>query len=228
MIFVTGDTHASYDISKLSSKNFTLGRHLNKYDYVIVLGDFGLVWDNSSEERYWIKWLSDKPWTTLFIDGNHENHEKIRALTSTKMFGSYVGKVNDSIYHLKRGYIYTIEDLKILTIGGAASVDKAHRIENVTWWADELLSGKDINNALDNLAANDHKVDYILTHTCSQSIFPFLKLGPWKSGDPTMKELEGITNGVSYKHWFFGHFHIDGQLSNRHTCVYNKIIEIGV
>lgn len=227
MIFVTGDTHASYDISKLSSKNFSLGRHLNKYDYVIVLGDFGLVWDNSSEEKYWIKWLTDKPWTTLFIDGNHENHYKIRALPGRSMFGSFVGKVNDSIFHLRRGFIYTIDDLKILTIGGAASVDKAHRIVDVTWFADELLSGKDINNALDNLAKHDHKVDYILTHTCTNSIFEQMHFGPWKSGDPTMKELEAITNGVEYKHWYFGHFHDDMSIGPRHTCVYNEIIEIG-
>lgn len=227
MIFVTGDTHASLDISKLNSKNFSLGRQLNKWDYVIILGDFGLVWTGSNEEKYWVDWLSDKPWTTLFVDGNHENHTKIRALPTVDMFGSKVGQVTDSIFHLRRGNIYTIDDLKILTIGGAMSIDKAYRQEWITWWADELLSGADIYNALDNLEKVNYEVDFVLTHTCPMSIFKLLRLGSFKMNDPTMKQLESITNNVSFKHWYFGHFHMDYQISSKFTTVYDKIIQIG-
>lgn len=227
MIFVTGDTHATHDLFKLGSTTFREGKSLTKSDYVIVLGDFGLVWTNSKEELYWRQWLNDKPWITLFVDGNHENHELIRALPSVDMFDSKVGQVDDSIFHLKRGNIYTIDGLKILSIGGALSIDKIYRTEWVTWWADELLSGADIYNALDNLEQVNHEVDYILTHTCPQSIFPLLGLGPLKSDDPTMRQLESITNGVSFNHWYFGHMHMDQKISNKFTAVYDKIIKIG-
>ena len=52
MIFITGDTHGDIDIQKLSSKNFPKGKTLTKNDYVIVCGDFGLVWDGSNSDKY--------------------------------------------------------------------------------------------------------------------------------------------------------------------------------
>ena len=78
MIYVTGDTHANLDISKLSTKKFPQQRELTKDDYVIVAGDFGLVWDGSGREIYWQDWLADKNFTTLFVDGNHENFDILR------------------------------------------------------------------------------------------------------------------------------------------------------
>ena len=73
MIFITGDIHGNIDINKLNSKKFAEQKNLTKSDFVIIAGDFGLVWDESKECQYWIKWLSEKNFTTLFIDGNHEN-----------------------------------------------------------------------------------------------------------------------------------------------------------
>lgn len=40
MIFITGDTHANIDISKLSVKNFPKQKDLSKNDYLIVCGDY--------------------------------------------------------------------------------------------------------------------------------------------------------------------------------------------
>lgn len=71
MIFITGDLHGTKEIHKLDKKNFPIGESLTKNDYLIILGDFGLIWNNSKEEIYWRDWLNNKPWTTLFIDGNH-------------------------------------------------------------------------------------------------------------------------------------------------------------
>ena len=82
-IFVTGDIHASYDIAKLSESCFdTAG--LTKDDYVIICGDFGGVWDDSHQEQYWRKWLSRKPFTTLFIDGNHANYDRLSVYSVTE------------------------------------------------------------------------------------------------------------------------------------------------
>ena len=71
MIFITGDIHGSYDIHKFSTSVFSKQKELSRSDYMIICGDFGLVWSNSAEEHYWLKWLDSKPWTTLWIDGNH-------------------------------------------------------------------------------------------------------------------------------------------------------------
>ena len=57
MIFITGDTHGNIDIKKLNSRMFPEQKTLAKSDFVIIAGDFGLIWDDSNECKYWIKWL---------------------------------------------------------------------------------------------------------------------------------------------------------------------------
>ena len=57
MIFITGDTHGNIDIKKLNSRIFPEQKTLAKSDFVIIAGDFGLIWDDSNECKYWIKWL---------------------------------------------------------------------------------------------------------------------------------------------------------------------------
>lgn len=44
MIYITGDTHCPFDISKLKPHHFPEGQILTKEDYVIICGDFGAVW----------------------------------------------------------------------------------------------------------------------------------------------------------------------------------------
>lgn len=74
-IFITGDTHGGCDrgLEKFSSKNFPEGKNLTKDDIIIVAGDFGLIWDPpgniSRQEKYFIKWLSNKNWKTFFFFG---------------------------------------------------------------------------------------------------------------------------------------------------------------
>ena len=68
MIYATGDCHG--DFSRFTSNNFPEQKEMTKDDYVIICGDFG-YWDNSIHGRYWRAWLDDKPFTTLWVDGNH-------------------------------------------------------------------------------------------------------------------------------------------------------------
>ena len=78
-IFVCGDIHA--DISHISKKTMKKQNIiLTENDYLIILGDFGGVWYYPEsrfykQDVYLQKWLSNQPWTTLFVDGNHENHD---------------------------------------------------------------------------------------------------------------------------------------------------------
>ena len=69
-IFLTGDTHG--DFSRLRPEVFREQERLTKEDYVIICGDFGGIWDGSDTEQQWLDWLADRPFTTLFVDGNHE------------------------------------------------------------------------------------------------------------------------------------------------------------
>jgi hypothetical protein len=72
MIFVTGDTHGEFTC--FSTDGFPEQKEMTKDDYIIICGGFG-IWNDSKEERFWLKWLDEKPFTTLFADGNHENYD---------------------------------------------------------------------------------------------------------------------------------------------------------
>lgn len=43
MIYITGDTHIPYDVTKLTTKAFPEQKKLTKNRYVLICGDFGGV-----------------------------------------------------------------------------------------------------------------------------------------------------------------------------------------
>lgn len=128
------ESNGTIDIHKLNSKNFPEGRVLTKDDYVIICGDFGFVWDGGKEDKWWLNWLAAKPWTTLFVDGNHENHDILEQWDVTNWHGGKVHKLNESVIHLMRGQVYEIDGKKWFTFGGAKSQDQAIRVEGKDWW----------------------------------------------------------------------------------------------
>ncbi|MFR1808666.1 MAG: calcineurin-like phosphoesterase, partial [Pygmaiobacter massiliensis] len=69
MIYVTADLHG--DVDRLRSLPVKLGRK----DTLIVLGDFGFLWDGSKAEKKMLKWLGKRRYQLLFLDGAHENYD---------------------------------------------------------------------------------------------------------------------------------------------------------
>ena len=84
MIYITGDTHCPTGMDKLNETNFPQQKHMTKKDYVIICGDFGDIWSaKSNEQKDMLQWLSQRNFTTLFLDGNWENYGKLNSLTIT-------------------------------------------------------------------------------------------------------------------------------------------------
>ena len=226
-IWITGDIHGFQNINKLSARWWPEGKNLTKSDYVIICGDFGLLWCNSPdrEEIYWLKWLGDKPFTTLFVEGNHENYRRLRCLPAVPMFGAQVGKVNNSVFHLRRGEIYTIEGKTFFTMGGATSVDKEGRIEGISWWREEIPSYAEFDYGFQNLERHGNKVDYIIAHTLPIAVKDILydDLKPGRC--PASVGLQEICNRVEFKKYYCGHFHDDRSI-DKFTILYRTIQRI--
>ena len=229
MIYITGDTHGSIDVHKLKNKSFKDSSNLTKDDYVIILGDFGFVWDNSNEQKYWLKWLDKKPWTTLFIDGNHESFDLLYQYPVEQWNGGKIHRISDSIVHLMRGQVFNIENKKFFTFGGASSIDKLQRTEYISWWKQELPNYVECEEGLNNLEKNNWTVNYILTHTCPsttlEDISKIFGFQP-KPEDTVNKYLQVIEEKVTYNHWYFGHFHEDINIDHKHTMVFEKIMKL--
>lgn len=234
MIYLTGDTHIPIDIQRLGSTHFWEQKKLTRKDYVIVLGDFGLLWKEDNVFRYWKHWLNQKPYTILWIDGNHENFDWIHRLPISEWHGGNVQILPHSknIIHLMRGQIYTIEGKHFFTMGGAQSIDKEQRTEHISWWKEEIPSTMEGMQALDRLdaflSAGNH-IDYVLSHTCPYGIirdmFPDFS-GSYET-DPTTKLLEAIRSRVedTMEGWYFGHWHKNRDFYKYH-CLYNKITQL--
>lgn len=124
MIYVTGDIHG--DPERLSEKIFPEQKEMTREDYVVILGDFGLVWNESGEdgrEKYWLDWLEKRSFTTLFVDGNHENFNRLNAFPEEEWHGGLVHRIRPHVIHLMRGEYFQLGDVTAFAFGGAPSHD---------------------------------------------------------------------------------------------------------
>lgn len=229
-ILVTGDTHGTIDFDKLVDFRRKFKNAFNKSDILIIAGDFGFIWSNEpdGEEKWYLKWLDEvAPWTTVFIDGNHENHPRLNAYPITEFCGAKAHQISDSVYHILRGEILKIDELKILCIGGADSHDKEWRTENVSWWPQETILPSDIENANRNLAAVGNSVDYIISHSLPNTVVK--QVFHTFEATPSGELLEDLFYNTDFKMWITGHYHHDLNLilyNENVRFIYDDIIEI--
>lgn len=224
MIYITGDVHGELEINKFSSKNFPAQKELTKNDYVIVCGDFGCVW-SGHKDKFWLDWLENKNFTTLFCDGNHENFSLLNEYPVEEWNGGKVHKIRPSVIHLMRGQVFTIDDQKFFTFGGALSIDKQYRKEGISWWKEEIPSTAEFAEAIDNLEKHDLTVDVIITHTAPSLVIQKKDVHDKEIYDPTCEMLDSFMENVNFKQWFFGHFHEDKKL-DKFTMIYDKITKL--
>ena len=242
MIYVTGDTHGDYDIEKIKNfLNLPIGRLMTKDDYLIVLGDFGALFYGEpapgtewyykleangllDDDKKTLQFWKDCPWTTLFIDGNHENHDLLDAYPVKEWHGGKVHYLADNVIHLMRGQVFEIEGSTFFTMGGAESTDKWHRTEGESWWAREMPSNEEYNEAIENLEKYNFKVDYILTHCAPEAyVSAFMRY----VYDRKRNQLSNffchllIDFHIDFEGWYFGHYHCDEDHDKFHLMYHN-------
>ncbi len=247
MVFVTGDCHG--DFKRFSSDRFPIQKELTKDDFVIICGDFGGVWsyeNESNQEKHWLKWLENKSFTTLFIDGNHENFDRLYSYPIKEWHGGSVHEIRPSVLHLIRGEIFDIDDKKFFAFGGARShdikdgilnmdeEDKIYRynkmgayfrIRNYSWWDLEMPTDEEMENGIKNLKKSNFKVDYVITHCTSTEAQALMSAGEFKP-DKLTDYLQEIKEKLDFKKWFFGHYHMDRQIDMQFICLYDQIMQI--
>lgn len=246
-IFITGDTHG--DFTRFKKGIFPEQAEMTKEDCVIITGDFGGVWDNSAEERHWLDWLEKKPFTTLFVTGNHENYDLLAEYPVEEWHGGQVQKIRPSVIHLMRGQLYSIQGKAFFTMGGASSHDiqdgilepddplfkkkcrrldasgAMYRVNHRSWWKEELPSEEEYQTARDTLDRAGWAVDYIITHCCSTSVQDELSSGFYKA-DALTDFLDEITQRCQFKYHFFGHYHTNKIIQAKYVLLYEQIIRL--
>jgi hypothetical protein len=201
----------------------------------LVCGDFGIGFWNG---RYWSEetfydFLSEQKYTVLFVDGNHEDFEKLNSCPVEIWCGGKVHKIRKNVIHLMRGEVYNIEGNSIFVMGGGYSLDKDFRTEGVSWWPQEMPSEEEYHNAIVNLERVNNQVDYIITHTApSETVYYLSTIRSLGIKNNVIEELplttflDGIQHKVTYQHWYFGHFHVDVELWRNQTAILSSVREL--
>ena len=250
MIYITGDCHSNFE--RFNTRNFPEQKEMTKDDYVIICGDFGEVWNKDGEskmETSALDWLDGKAFTTLFVDGNHENFDRLYAYPVEMWHGGKVHKIRPSVIHLMRGQIFELEEKKIFTFGGASSHDisagilepddpmfklkkkvldrgwEPYRINHINWWKEELPSEEEKQEGLKNLQKYHNEVDFIVTHCCASSTQAIMSDGLYKP-DMLTEYFEKIRQTARFKKWFFGHYHDNRNVTKDELLLWEQIIRI--
>ncbi len=246
LFYITGDAHS--DFSRFTEENFPIQSEMTKDDYIIICGDFGGVWtfeEESRREKEALDWLNNKNFTTLFVDGNHENYTRLYDYPIEEWKGGKVHKIRDSVLHLMRGEIFDIDNKKIFAFGGAKSHDiqdgilnldeeekiyeyrkrgAYFRIRDFSWWDLELPTNQEMENGIENLEKINYKVDYIISHCCPTSIQSLIN-STYKR-DILTDYLQQISEKCTFKRWYFGHYHDYKQVNSQFTLLYENIVPL--
>lgn len=256
MIYITGDTHAQFD--RFTTKNFPQQKEMTKDDYVIICGDFGGIWkkasaNNNNEEEYWLDWLENKPFTTLFVDGNHENFDRLKLYPRKRWNNGKVHVIRPSVLHLMRGYVFNIEDKSFFAFGGGKShdiqdgiLDIKHynneldmfndykirtyygyrvRINHYSWWKDELPTRHEMNRGIENLKKVGFNVDYVISH-CLPS---FVSNSLFENDSDKLTDyFSDLVKkyGLRFNRWFSGHYHLEKELFEKYEINFTNIKRI--
>ena len=105
-LILSGDTHGTFDLDKIITFFQKQNTTYTKEDYLIICGDTGICGYSETEEAKVRHILRNLPVTTLFIDGNHEDFEKLNAFPVEKWHGGNVHFIEKDIIHLMRGHIF--------------------------------------------------------------------------------------------------------------------------
>ena len=224
MVYITGDIHG--DIKRFSSDFMPNENLWTNNDYLIICGDFGFIFADDSEEKVWLDELEKKPYTILWIDGNHENFKAIYQYPVESWNGGRVHRIRKNILHLMRGQVFTVEGKKFFAFGGAYSIDRYLRIKDKSYWDDELPNNDEYNEGIRNLKENGNEVDYIITHNAPREVIRQLGFFPEVHDAELTGFFEWIMYHAKYNQWFFGHFHEDKIVDEKHRALYYDVVEI--
>lgn len=219
-----GDIHGLFKTLVFDAIN----RRKYKNCLIIVCGDIGFGFVSFKKEKenliYLERDLAKNNICLALFRGNHD------APAAFKIDNPWRLSIEEVCPHIKIIPDYSIlntVDGNILVVGGARSIDKANRILDYSWWADEMVQPVP-ENFYQELNDNNIKINVVCTHTSPIFCKPFTPskddqgyfVEQWSKYDDTLKEdnwvercalkimyQDLVNNGHPVTHWIYGHFH---------------------
>jgi predicted phosphodiesterase len=191
---VLGDTHGNAGFWKHAFKIASF----YDVDQIIQLGDFGM-WPGSKGSEYLTtlnNWSEKAGIPIVAVPGNHDDWDHIDSLPESRLARPNIkvfGKVGS----------FEQDGVRFGVVGGAVSIDRMYRTPGVSWWPQETLTFKDVEDAI---ALG--KVDVLLTHDACEELPAwngFIKDDP--VSNENRKALQAIGEAVRPSLWLHGHYH---------------------
>lgn len=130
-----GDTHNDLDFVESATR---LARQHGAE--IVQLGDWGFLWPGGDQLDELSDLLVGNGVTMRFIDGNHDDHPRLRKLRGRVRRAGATAIAPHVIYQ-PRGSVYEDEDgTRLLFLGGAPSIDRGLRTAGVSWWPEEVIT----------------------------------------------------------------------------------------
>lgn len=236
-ILVSGDLHGDPQHTLYAFQTaFQAGA-----DAIVQVGDFG-YWEHMNGGDAFLDLCShlatENDLPLYWVDGNHENHTWLR-----RIYGPGGGRhkptpegfweIRPGVYYVPRGTRWVWNDVHLMGLGGAYSVDKFHRLreENKrrrshyeangyrakvgaptvpydpekfqSWWPEEELADEDMIRAL----ADTTPIDVLFTHDKPRASNP-----RWNRKDlpecwPNQDKIQTVVNTLKPKLLVHGHLH---------------------
>ena len=218
-MYIIGDTHGLQNLYNIL-KSYTEQHEIND-DVFIHVGDVGIGFDKWKRDRHELQKIDalmrNAQCRLLMIRGNHDN--PIYWSEDLDTLPEYANAVQDlqsltNIELISDYTVSTINNKRILFVGGAISVDRNLRTEGRDYWRDEAIR----MFPLDVFEQEKYNgVDTLITHSNLNLLPPFgnvYELFGQELGDDLTKErayLTALYNKLNDRHpithYFYGHHH---------------------
>ena len=216
MIYVTGDLHG--DLQRFKEKAI---RRLGRGDFLLCCGDFGFVWDGSAAEEKVLSWIGKRRFTTLFVDGCHDNLDLLARYPQEERWGGRVRPISGRLFHLCRGTVVHLDGISVFALGGGVTPSLDGLVPGLSWWPEELPSQEELDAAWEAYRrAGGAQV--ILTHDCPSSLLGCMA----GEGTPNRLQLflERLRREGGFDRWYFGRYHQDRQIPPVYHALYQQVL----
>lgn len=190
---------------------------------IVVAGDIGFGFNDTKVkklegmfEKIFSKFLKKRNITLCFMRGNHDDPEYFKAPIKDILS-------SDNIVILEDYDTLTINNFKVLCVGGGLSIDRVSRVVNKSYWENELPVYKDLD--LGN-------IDLLITHSIFShpNVKGKISLSFFALHDPFLEEALKEESNIIYKivEKYNPKMIVHGHMHNSYISDYNGIVLRGL
>lgn len=218
---MVGDTHGG--LRHVTNK-IDLAKKIGDIQRLVILGDFGLWWGH--EGVLFLDEINDyakKNNVQIFaVPGNHECHELWDHMVKGAQEAGATSKgwayVRSHVLLSPRVHEFRWGGKQFVVAGGAVSIDKAYRLEyyrhkgKKIWSPNEQLTDEEVETIRmwtrkGAMQGGIDKVDYLLTHDCSNKTPFYGRLKPDHDSEIHRQRIDSVLKITNPGMHFHGHMH---------------------